>query len=140
ARVARYSYNFIMNASPDHACICCKRAMLALPMARDIDPARNPHVAAWGEVIEKTNESPCPAWASNQPAMQPNRHHLGRAFALAIEHVEGVLEICKQLIPGAETLRVDETHIVGIERVRNDEMRCLRSLDPIGQIVGVGIR
>src|SRR6516162_3608083 len=103
-----------MDVLPDDARICRKRAMLAVPMASDIDPARNPHAAAWREVIEEPNEPRCPARPSNQPAMQPDRHHIGRAFALAIEHVEGVLEICKQLIPRAEALRVDETHIVGV--------------------------
>src|SRR5258708_2065853 len=111
--------------------------MLAVPMAGDIDPPRNPNAIALLEIIKKTGKHRRPA---NQPAMEPHRHHLGGPLALGIEHVERILEISEELIAIAKTLRVGESHVVGIERVWNDEMRSLWSLDPIGQVIRVGIR
>src|SRR5229473_2593783 len=120
--------------------IRCERSMLLVPMARDIDSSRNPNAIAWREIVEKANKPRRPARPSNQPAMEPDRHHFGGALALGIEHVERVLEICEELIAIAKTLRVDESHIVGVERVGDDEMRSLWSLDPVGQIIRVGVR
>jgi hypothetical protein len=71
--------------------------------------------------------------------MQADRHHLRRRRAFGIEHVKTVLQIGEELLPAAKALRIDEAHVVGIERIRDDEMRSGRPLDPVRQIVGIGV-
>src|ERR1700704_3333672 len=91
--------------------------MLAMPMPRDIEPCRDPHPVARGSIVEKAHERRGASGPSDQPAMQPDRHHLGRILAFGIEHVEGILEIVEELVAAAETLRIDEPHVIGIERI-----------------------
>src|SRR5262245_36715984 len=114
--------------------------MLAMPVPCDVQSRRKPRPLARGGVIEKTCERGCASRAPDQPAVQSDGHHFRRLLAFGIERVECVLEIGKEVIAGAETLCVDETHVVGVERVGNDEMWSFRSAHPIWQIVGVGIR
>src|SRR5271166_4681735 len=134
------SETVVMPISTDRPGARCERFVLAVPMPRDIDPACNPDIVAFPDIIEKTNERAGAARSSHQTAMQPDRHHLGRPFSLGVQHVQCVLEIGEELTTVAEPLRVDESHVIGVERVWNNEMRPLRPLDPIGQIVSVGIR
>ncbi len=68
--------------------------------------------------------------------MQADGHHLRRTrFALGIERVEAVLQIGIELVAGIETLRRGEAHVVGVERIRDDQLRLM----PIGQIIGVAV-
>ena len=71
--------------------------------------------------------------------MQADRHHLRRALAFGIEHVEGILQIGEELVAAVEALRRGEAHVVGVERIGHDELRTARPVHPIGQLVGVGI-
>ena len=72
--------------------------------------------------------------------MQTDRHHFGGPPAFGPEHVEGIPQIREELIAVTEALRIDEAHVIGIERIGDDQMRLLGSAHPIGQIVGIGIR
>ena len=71
--------------------------------------------------------------------MQANREHFWGRRALGVKRIERVLEIGEELIARREALRRREPHVVGIERVGHYELRPPRSLDPIGQVVGVGV-
>src|SRR5262249_57331575 len=82
---------------PDHRGGSGERAMLTMPVLRDVEPPREPYPLARGDVVEKTRERSRASRAPDQPTMQSDRHHLGRPFAFGIEQVEGLLEIGKKL-------------------------------------------
>src|SRR5262245_12517532 len=96
---------FMRVALSDRRSISGQRLMLAVPMPCDVEPRRDPHPVALVNVVEKTRQRGRTSGPSDQAAMQPDRHHLGRIFALGIKHVEGVLEIVEELISAAKTLR-----------------------------------
>ena len=100
-----------------------QRPVLAMPMLGDVEPARDPHALARGNVVEKSRQTRGASGAARKPAVQPDRHHLGRALALGVEQVEYILEIGEEVFAGVEALGIDEAHVVGVERVRNDEVR-----------------
>ena len=63
--------------------------------------------------------------------------------AFGIERVEAVLEIGEELVAGIEALRRGEAHVVGVERVGDDQLRPSGAmavmLEPIGQFVVIGV-
>jgi hypothetical protein len=72
--------------------------------------------------------------------VQPERHHLGStAPAFLVEHVEAVLEELEVLLAIVEPRGSDEAHVVGGERVGNDELAAALVRKPIGQIVVIGV-
>ena len=71
--------------------------------------------------------------------MKADRQHFRRDLALGVERVEQILEIGVELIAGIEALRRRKSHVVGIERVRDHELRPARAFEPVGQVVGVGV-
>ncbi len=92
------------------------------------------------DVVEEAGERRGAAGPADQPAMQPDRHHFRRSFALGVQHVETVLQIGEEVIAGVEALRVDETHVVVVEAVGDDDLRRDRAVDPVWQVVGIRIR
>jgi len=62
-----------------------------MPMPRDIEPRRDPHPIALVNVVEKNASGGHTSGPPDQPAVQPDRHHLGRISPSAIEHVEASL-------------------------------------------------
>src|SRR3546814_2220619 len=50
-----------------------------------------------------------------------------------------ILQIAKELLAGVEALRRGKAHVVGIKGVGHDEVRAVRSRDPVRQVVGVGV-
>jgi hypothetical protein len=60
------------------------------PVTRNVDAAADPNLVMTLHVIEESLERTAPTGAAGDPAMQSDRHHLGRAFAFVVEHVEGV--------------------------------------------------
>ena len=67
-------------------------------MAGNIDAPRNPEVSMRKGVVEKPFERSRAPGATGEPAMQPDRHHARRTLAFAKKHVEGVLQISKELV------------------------------------------
>jgi hypothetical protein len=108
---------------------------------RAMSRRRANQTSSWlGGVVEEAGERRGPARAAGEAAVQADRHHLrlpGGAFG--IEHVEAVLEIGEELVAGVEALVGGEAHVVGVERVGDDEVRAVGAVDPVGQVVGVGI-
>ena len=116
------------------------RRMRRLPVAGDVDAAAQPHAALGLHVIEKPRQRRRPSRAADEPAVEADRHHLRRTGApLLVEQVEAVLEVGEELVARVEPLRGGKAHVVGIERVGHDQVRPARTLDPVGQIVGIGV-
>src|SRR4030081_2094258 len=53
-----------------------QRPMLAVPMLRDVEPARDPDALARGDVVEKARQPRRPSRPTREPAVQADRHHL----------------------------------------------------------------
>src|SRR5580692_7006377 len=104
---------------------------IVVPVPRDLQSGRDPDAIVAFDVIEKAQQRRRAAGTADEPAMQADRHHLRRSLAFGIEQIETVLEIAIELLAVAEPLRIDEAHVVEIEAVRNDQMRALRTLDPV---------
>src|SRR5215213_7178641 len=117
-----------------------KREML-MPVARDINAAGDPDLLVAQKIGDEALQGGSATRPSGQTAMKADRHHLRRASCtFREEQVEGVLEISEKLIARIEALGGGKAHVIGIERVGDDEMRTAWARYPIGQIVGVGIR
>src|ERR1700683_2298331 len=114
-------------------------AVLAMPMARDIEARGNPDAVLAADVVDEPRHRCRASRPPSQAAVQADRHHLGRGLALGVEGVESVAQISEEIVAARKALRIDEAHVIGIETVGNDHMRSLRALDPIGQVVRVGI-
>ncbi len=72
--------------------------------------------------------------------MEADVQHLGRTrLALGIERVEGVLQVGVELLARVEALRRRKAHVVGVERVGQDEDRPGARFLPVGQVVGIGV-
>ena len=97
------------------------------PVPRDVDATRNPDAVVPLHVVEETRERRDPSRAPDEPAMQADRQHLRRVeaarIAFAVERVERVAQVREELLAAVESLRRREAHVVGVERIRHDEMR-----------------
>ena len=113
--------------------------MFGDPVARDVEPRRHPDFVMAQRVIEEARERGGAAGATDETAMQADRQHLRRDIALGVERVEGILEIGVELVARIEALRRGEAHVIRVERIGRDQLRPARPLQPIGQIVGIGI-
>src|SRR5262245_63688805 len=71
--------------------------MVLQPVPSDVDAPRHPDLLA-AHVLEKTLERCKPSRAADEPAVQAHRHHARAAVAFLVEDVEGVLEICEELV------------------------------------------
>src|SRR6202043_3038090 len=98
-------------------------------MLRDLQSGRYPDALVAQHIIEKPHQRCRAARTADGPTMQAERNHLRRRRAFGIEHVKTVLQIAEERLATAKALRIDEAHVVGIERVRDNEMRSGRPLD-----------
>ena len=73
--------------------------------------------------------------------MQANGKHLRRLAAFGIQHVEGILEVLEEIVARVETLDLGEAHVVGVQGVRNHQVRLAVGgvRFPVGQVVVVGV-
>src|SRR5438309_4054369 len=83
-------------------------AEVGVPVLCDCKPRRHPDPRVAADVIEKPHQRCRAAGPPDQPAMEADRHHFRRGFALGIEHIKTVLQIGEELIAAAEALRIDE--------------------------------
>src|SRR3954468_13559900 len=113
--------------------------MLVVPMLGDLQPRRHPDALVLADIVEEADQPRRAAGAAGETTMQADRHHLRRALAFGIEHVESILQIGEELLAFGKALRIDEAHVVGVKRIGNDELLAAGALDPIGQIIGIGI-
>ena len=59
---------------------------------------------------------------AKQPAVHAHAHHLGPVLALGVQHVEGVDQVLRKILPVGETRSRREFHVVGVERIGHDEL------------------
>ncbi len=72
--------------------------------------------------------------------MQADRHHLGGAiFAFEIELVEGIAQIAEELLALGKAIQRHDLHVIGIQRIRNDQLGFAIAPVVIGQIVSIGV-
>src|SRR6266850_6002926 len=100
--------------------ICSAMRMMFQPVPRDIDAPRDPQLRLFARIAQKAFQRREPPGPAAEAAMQPDRHH---APALGMKNVQRVLQVIEELLAGIEALRRREAHVVGVERIRNDELR-----------------
>lgn len=112
--------------------------MVLMPMPGNLDPFADPDTVVSADVIEKTCKSGHSRRMTDHPGMKTHRHHFWRVRALSIKPVERVAMPC--LVVGAGGKRPGRIFrvVVGV-RVGNDEVVCPADVDPIRQVVVVGI-
>ena len=113
--------------------------MLLDPVARDVEPGRNPGLVMGEHIVEEPGQRSRAPRPPDEAAVQADRQHLGRDVALGVERVERVLQVGVELVPRVEALRRSEAHVVGIERVGREELRPARPFDPVGKVVGIDV-
>ena len=113
--------------------------MLGDPVTRDVEPGCNPDAIVAERIVKEPRERERASGPADQAAVQADRHHLWRDVAFGIERVERILEIGVELIAGVEALRGGEAHVVGVERIGRHELRAARPLEPVRQIVRIGV-
>ena len=119
--------------------------MRLLPVAGDVDAARQPDLLMRLDVGNESLQRRDAAGAADQPAMQADIHHARPpGAALLVVRVERIPEIGEELVAGVEALRRREAHVVGVERVGDDELRphlvaVAVMIQPIRQFVVIGV-
>src|SRR3546814_3731669 len=84
------------------------RLVPLVPVAGDIDAPRRPHAVVRHHVVEEAGEGSGAPPPSDKAAVQAERQHLPLpGTALAVEQVERILQIAKELLAGVEALRRD---------------------------------
>jgi hypothetical protein len=107
--------------------------------------ARQPDLLVALHIFHKLAQPLGTAGTADQAAMQADRHHLRLAgLAFGIERIEGIFQILEELLAIGEAGGDGETHVVGVERVGNDELRLdgvamTVMVEPVGQVVIIGI-
>src|SRR3546814_2997108 len=94
---------------------------MRVPMARDIDAAADPDTGMPLDVVEEALEAGGAGRVTGNAQMQADRHHLRRARALAIKHVESIAQGLEELARG----RDGSEHDLGVvvrEAVGDEEM------------------
>ena len=72
--------------------------------------------------------------------MQTDRHHLGLSCgAFGVERVETVFQIEVKLLARIEALGCGKPHVIGVERIGDDQLVFLIALIPVGQIIGITV-
>ena len=77
--------------------------------------------------------------------MQADGHHPGTSrLSLGKERVERVLQVGEELLAFGEARRDGEAHVVGVERVGDDQLWLDRvavavMVEPVGQVVVIGV-
>src|SRR3984885_8178824 len=109
--------------------VLCNRCAIAQPNAV-VSP----------DVVERSHQSSDASRAADDPAMQADRHHARPTVRThPIEPVEGISAVREEVFPGTEVAAPLQAAVIGVEAVRDHQMRATRNLRPIGQIVVVAV-
>src|SRR5207237_10137972 len=100
------------------------------PVFGDIEAPSEPDALMAPHVVARALEPRGPRGMADESQVQAERHHLGLRPALAIEHVEAVLDEREVVVRG-EAATATELRIVGGEAVRHDEVRAPAHADPL---------
>ena len=71
---------------------------------------RDPDPIEAADIVQKPHQPRGTAGPAGETAMQADRHHFRRALAFAVEKIEAVAQIGKEIVAVGEALRVDEAH------------------------------
>ncbi|MNC17434.1 hypothetical protein D3C75_653140 [compost metagenome] len=73
--------------------------------------------------------------------MQADRQHLRSLGAFGVEHVERIFQVFEEVVALVETLDLGEAHVVGVQGVRDHQVRLAGRVVrfPVGQVVVVGV-
>src|SRR6185312_881273 len=110
---------------------CGAVRMMLAPVPRDIDATTHPYIVVPLDVVEEARQRGGARRTPGDAAMQADRQHLRALRAFGIQHVESVFQITEKLLATVETLRRDIAHVVGVERVRHDELRLASGQFPV---------
>src|ERR1700683_1083368 len=107
-----------------------RRKMLA-PVRGDIGACAEPDVVETAHVFEEPDQALAAAGAADQAVVQADGKEFRRtAFALAIEHVEGIAHVGEEVVAGGKAAVLVEAIVVGFVGVGDDEMRPAGNLQP----------
>ncbi|RMN90754.1 hypothetical protein ALQ49_05903 [Pseudomonas syringae pv. apii] len=117
------------------------KGMFRVPVAGDVHTAGEPHLLMAFDVFDEALECGEPGRAANQTAVQTDGEHLRRVLAFGIQHVERVLQVLEKLLAVVETLHLCEAHVVGVQRIRDHQMRLAGRVVrlPVRQVIVVGV-
>ncbi|MNH60701.1 hypothetical protein D3C73_125920 [compost metagenome] len=92
-------------------------------------------------VFDKAFERSEATRTTDQAAVQTDREHLRRFGTFGVKHVERVFEVFEEVVTLVETLHLGEAHVVGVEGVRDHQMRLAGRVVrfPIRQVIVVGV-
>ena len=109
-------------------------------MFGNLDAAGEPHVIVGFCIVEKALQ-PCDlARAADQAAVQADGKHLRAArLTFGIKGVKAVFQVLEELLALDVARRCGKAHVVGFQRVGDDQLVTRAHLAPIGQIVVVGV-
>ena len=110
------------------------------PVLSDINSSGDPDLGLGLNIVKETSYGRRASWSPAQPTMQSHRHHLWLIRAFFVQHIKTVFEIVEKLVARVEPLGGSEPHIIGVERVRDNQMRSPVLVVPIGQVISVGVR
>src|SRR5262249_49618244 len=110
------------------------------PVPGDVDAPGDPDSVEAPDVVEETPKAREPSRLPDETAVEADAHHLGHAgLPLRVEAIEAVLEVLEELFAIGKARGGHEPHVVGRERVRDDELRFAVVLAPVRQVVVVGV-
>ena len=103
------------------------------PMGGDLSARGEPDPGVALGIVEEALDRHHPPGTPRQAAMKPNAHHLRRALtALGVKRIKTVFEVIVELIAGVKALRGCKAHIIGIQRIRDDQLLAMGGGQPIG--------
>src|SRR5689334_7348762 len=118
-------------------------------MSRDVDPPANPYMLVFQNVVEESFQGGDTSGASDQSGVQSYRQHFGGVqpggISFAIERIERVACIVKELCTRVETLHGREAHIIAVECIGHYLVRNASAtagdadITPIGEVVSVRV-
>ena len=95
-------------------------------MACDIDAAAEPYIIVALCIFDEALQRWKPAGPPGESAMQADRQHLRTGRSFLVESVKTVFQVIEKLIARVKSLARSEPHVVGVERVGNDQVWAMR--------------
>ena len=116
------------------------RRMGRRPVGGNLASPGEPCAILRRRIVEKPFQPHHPPRPADQAAMQPDRHHSGPPrLTFGIQRIKRIFQIAEEMIAGVEALWRGEAHVIGVERIGDHQLVAPAHLDPIGQIIVIGI-
>ena len=132
-------------AAPSRCARCSAPLPARAPSAADAWPASGARCRRGRRPIRRTGAPHDPenvpgrrAGMTHQPQVQAHRHHAGPLRAFAVQHVERVLQVFKEILARGHAA-ADELGVVVGQAVRQHQMRAAIHPHVVGQLVVVGV-